>query len=235
MPVTPRSSAAFGAAVPSEAHALDACRAALALRSLVETRAAGSARLRIGIDSGEAVVTHGPTGVTVTGMLPRHAHQITQALRGAVIALSDEAAANAGGYVSFSAIRPINLTGGRRGRRIFELKAMRQGRSRWQLRADRRLTAFTGRSAEMDLLMRCLGACCRGPGPGDLRLRRARRRQVAAGAGVPLALSCPGGGERRGGRARVRSRDPLRPGSPSSRGLARARRGRRPGVSRQPT
>ncbi len=151
---------AFGAVTPTEVHVVDACRAALALRDLVAERTEGSARLRVGIDTGDAVLR----GLVVGGALPRRARQLNQALRSAVIALSDEAAAAAGGYLSFSAIRSHDIAGGRRGRRIFELKGLRDAPSRWHMRAERRLTAFTGRTAELELMMRCLGMATAGQG-----------------------------------------------------------------------
>ena len=203
--------AAFGAACPSEVHAVDACRAALALRRLVDTESEGSARLRVGIDSGDAVVRDEGGHVALTGLLPRRTRQITQALRSAIIGLSDEAAAAAGGYVSFSTIRPIDLSGDRRGRRVFELRALRDAPSRWHLRVERRLTAFTGRAAEMALLEQCLAQAATGrgaavfvsgePGIGKSRLaheflgrcRRQPTQTIEAGAlefdrNVPFAL-----------------------------------------------
>lgn len=157
-----RLTAAFGADLPSEVHAVDACRAALVLRALVDSASEGSARVRIGIDTGDALVSGG--ALPIAALLPRRARQMTQSLRGAVVALSDEAAAAAGGYVAFSAIRPLDLAGGRRDRRMFELQEVRSGASRWRLRAERRLTAFTGRAAEIELMSACMSHALSGQG-----------------------------------------------------------------------
>ncbi|WP_216665297.1 alpha/beta fold hydrolase [Pseudoruegeria sp. HB172150] len=148
-----RAVVAFGIASPSEVHAVQACRAALEIREMVEERSDGAVRVRQGIDAGPLVVRESAAGLDATGVVIRRARQITEALRSSRVALSDEATYEAGAYCSFSAIRSVDLAGSR-GRRIFELKEIRSAPSRWHLRLERRLSAFVGRELETAALDR---------------------------------------------------------------------------------
>ena len=55
----------FGAGLPTEDHALQACRAALAVKAAVQNAGDSQLRLCIGLDSGETVLRPAPTGDAV--------------------------------------------------------------------------------------------------------------------------------------------------------------------------
>ena len=77
--------AVFGAAHATEEHAYLACRAALAAKSVVDVQSEGTARLRAGIDTGEALLRRRHDDIRapleVVGAPPRAAAQLMRALR----------------------------------------------------------------------------------------------------------------------------------------------------------
>ncbi|MDF2235463.1 AAA family ATPase [Albimonas sp. CAU 1670] len=167
--------AAFGAAAPSETHALQACFAALALREAV--RGAGEAAVRVLVDAGEAIV--GADG-TVAGPPLRRARKLAPILPEGVVGLTARAADAVG-----PCARREEIAGAAPAlaeRRVTALVAVEPNPSRWRLRAGRRATEFVGRAPELAQLAQHLEDARRGrgravliladPGAGKSRLAR---------------------------------------------------------------
>ncbi|EKV29494.1 hypothetical protein C882_0316 [Caenispirillum salinarum AK4] len=160
----------FGAPVAQEGHAWQACRAALAIRDAVSVQSGGSARMRAGIDTGEAVVRGSGTlaafsgGLEVAGAPVRLARTLTGCLRRAAIAATDRARSAAGGSVRTEPLPRSECPGWSRDRPVFEVLEENRALTRWHLRAGRILTPMVGRETELQLLIRALGRARAGHG-----------------------------------------------------------------------
>ncbi|HUF87898.1 MAG TPA: alpha/beta fold hydrolase [Thermohalobaculum sp.] len=144
--------AVFGAREASEVHAVFAARAALAVRAEIERVSGGRARARLALDAGEAIVSHGPGGLGVSGPVLRNARRLTHALRRAVVAATDRVRASAGGYVRVEPLHRNEHPGFAATQPVHEVLALNSALSRWYLRARRGLTRFVGRHAEIELM-----------------------------------------------------------------------------------
>lgn len=162
--------ALFGAPVAREGHAWQACRAALSTRDAVEHLSQGGARLRAGIDTGEAVVRGSGSfaafagGLEVAGAPVRLARTLSGCLRRAAIAVTDRARTAAGGSVRTEPLPRADCPGWSRDRPVFEVLEENRALSRWHLRAGRSLTPLVGRETELQLLSRALGRARAGHG-----------------------------------------------------------------------
>jgi class 3 adenylate cyclase len=174
--------AVFGAARATEEHAYLAARAALAAKSVVDVQSEGTARLRAGIDTGEALLRRHPddlrTPLEVVGAPPRAAALLMRALRRAIIAATVRARQAAGGYVSMERLQPDDFIHSVKTDHAYELLGENTALSRWHLRANQGLTALVGRQVEIDLLRQAWQRVREGTGRLVERRRRARRRQV---------------------------------------------------------
>jgi DNA-binding SARP family transcriptional activator len=96
-------------------HAATACRAALAVKSIIEAESAGSVRVRAGLDSGEVIVRarrDGQAGrIEVTGAASRTADRLVQSLRRGLLALTDRTHAVAAGLVETRVLPRSELYG----------------------------------------------------------------------------------------------------------------------------
>jgi DNA-binding SARP family transcriptional activator len=96
-------------------HAVVACRAALAVKSIVEAESAGSVRVRAGLDSGEVIVRtrrDGQAGrIEVTGAALRTADRLVQSLRRGLLALTDRTHLVAAGLVATRVLARSELYG----------------------------------------------------------------------------------------------------------------------------
>jgi predicted ATPase/pimeloyl-ACP methyl ester carboxylesterase/DNA-binding SARP family transcriptional activator len=148
--------AVFGAAHATEEHAYLACRAALAAKSVVDVQSEGTARLRAGIDTGDALLRRRlddpRKALEVVGAPPRSAAQLMRALRRAIIAATARARQAAGGYVRMERLAPDDFIHAVRTAHTHELLGENTALSRWHLRANQGLTALVGRQVELDLL-----------------------------------------------------------------------------------
>ena len=148
--------AVFGAARATEDHAYLACRAALAAKSVVDAHAAGTARVRAGIDTGEALLRrrsdNPAAALDVTGAPPRAAAQLMRALSRATIAATPRARQAAGGYVSMERMASDDFIHAIRTETAYELLGENTALSRWHLRANQGLTSLVGRQIELDLM-----------------------------------------------------------------------------------
>ncbi|MCL5776250.1 alpha/beta fold hydrolase [Limibaculum sp. FT325] len=145
--------AVFGAGEPTEVHGVLAARAALAMQAELRRNAPGTTRLRIALDTGEAIVGRDARGqVSLSGPPLRHARRLAEALRRPVIAASDRLRASVGGYVRLAPLEQDEHPGFARGQRTHEVLALNSALSRWHLRAHETLTRFVGREAEVQTL-----------------------------------------------------------------------------------
>jgi pimeloyl-ACP methyl ester carboxylesterase/DNA-binding SARP family transcriptional activator len=148
--------AVFGAAHATEEHAYLACRAALAAKSVVDVQSEGTARLRAGIDTGEALLRRHHADprkpMEVVGAPPRAAAQLMRALRRAIIAATTRARQAVGGYVRMERMAAEDFLHAVATDHTYELLGENTALSRWHLRANQGLTMLVGRQVELDLL-----------------------------------------------------------------------------------
>jgi DNA-binding SARP family transcriptional activator/predicted ATPase len=169
--------ALFGAPLAHEDHAVRACYAALAMREAIASLAERPLDLRVGINSGEAVVrtigSESARHYDAIGPVSRLAGRIDSALAPGEIGLTADTARRAEGFVELSPVQLKRLEDVAESVELFTLRAKAALRLRWDARSARELTQFVGREAEMVRL-------------GDLLERAARGSgQVAAIVGDP--------------------------------------------------
>jgi DNA-binding SARP family transcriptional activator/predicted ATPase len=164
--------ALFGAPLAQEDHAVRACYAALAMMETIPPL-----DVRIGVHSGEAVVrtigSERTRHYDAVGPVPRLARHLDAALAPGEIGLTADAARRAEGFVRTEALGDRRFDGVPEPVPVFALRGKTALRLRWEARAARELTDFTGREAEISRLAELLGLAARGSG------------QVVAVAGEP--------------------------------------------------
>jgi DNA-binding SARP family transcriptional activator len=116
--VTAAASSGITALFDSEAcgnHARTACRAALAVKSIVEAESAGSVRVRAGLDSGDVIVRSRRDGhagrIEVSGPASRTADRLVQSLRRGLLALTDRTHAAAADLIETRVLPRSELYG----------------------------------------------------------------------------------------------------------------------------
>ena len=101
-----------------------ACRAALAVKSIIESESAGSVRIRAGLDSGEVIVRYRRHGQTerleVAGAALQSADRLVQSLRRGLLALTERTRSRASGLVATRLLPRSELFGFGR-EQIYEL------------------------------------------------------------------------------------------------------------------
>jgi len=101
-----------------------ACRAALAVKSIIESESAGSVRVRAGLDSGEVIVRYRRHGqaerIEVAGAALQTADRLVQSLRRGLLALTDRTQLRAAGLVTTRLLPRSELFGFGR-EQIYEL------------------------------------------------------------------------------------------------------------------
>ena len=116
--------ALFGSAA-CDNHAAVACRAALAVKSIIEAESAGSVRVRAGLDSGEVIVRYRRHGTTerieVAGAAVRTAERLVHSLRRGVLALTDRTQLVAAGLVDTSLLPRSELARFGRDGQVYQL------------------------------------------------------------------------------------------------------------------
>lgn len=142
----------FGVGASSEDHAIQSCRAALALAGLGR-RGLPPIGLRVGLDSGEAVVRRerSASGMRAEahGAVLRTARQLAQALRRDTIACSERVRDAAGPAMKFVSLAASDVDAGRLPGQGLELVGENKMASRWHLRRARGLTPMIGREHEL--------------------------------------------------------------------------------------
>lgn len=162
--------ALFGAPIASEDHAVQACSAALAMRTAVEelNRATGrNIAIRIGINSGEVVIHSIGNNLAMNydavGRSVHLAARMEETARPGKILLTAATHDLAKGFVSVRPLGLISVKGVSEAVDVFELTAMRI-RTRWQVRSARGLSVLVGRQHELHKLRNSLEDAAAGNG-----------------------------------------------------------------------
>lgn len=156
---------AFGATSALEQHCVRACRAARAIRDAAPSFADGTVKVRIGIDSGEALVQSAADGrIRIVGAMVKAATRLAGALRRDTVALTARARESAGGFVTAVRMHRSDSPGLARDETVFELLAENKALSRWYLRSAQGLTPLIGRAGELERLASAWQAARNGQG-----------------------------------------------------------------------
>lgn len=162
--------ALFGAPIASEDHAVQACGAALAMRTAVEklNRATGrNIAIRIGMNSGEVVIHSIGNNLAMNydavGRSVHLAARMEETARPGKILLTAATHDLAKGFISVRPLGLISVKGVSEPLDVFELTAMRI-RTRWQVRSARGLSVLVGRQNELHKLRSSLEDALAGNG-----------------------------------------------------------------------
>jgi class 3 adenylate cyclase/tetratricopeptide (TPR) repeat protein len=160
--------ALFGAPIASEEHAVQACRAALAMRAAAAALSLRrSVSIRIGINSGQVVIHSIGSNVTMTyGAVGKTVHlaaRMEELAAPGTILLSAATRDLAKGNIAAVSKGSALVKGLEESVDIFELLAMRT-RTRWQVRSSRGLSELVGRQTEVDVLRESLNKAAEGQG-----------------------------------------------------------------------
>lgn len=151
--------AIWGAPVAIEDHALRACRAALALKSSIEAASGGQVRVRIGLDTGEAIIrpdrNEGRGRFEAVSNVVRRAGQLAAALRRPAVAVTCATRELAGGAMKVEKLDGALASSPGLGERVYELLAENRALCRWHLRSGQGLTRLVGRATELAMLSEC--------------------------------------------------------------------------------
>ena len=109
-------------------HAISACRAALAIKSRLESQSEGTVRVSIGLDTGEVTIRHRQRVATrqieVNGVAVRMAARLARSLRRAVVAVTDRIRAEASNSIDTMRLTQSDLTRFGRDEPAYELKSV---------------------------------------------------------------------------------------------------------------
>jgi class 3 adenylate cyclase/tetratricopeptide (TPR) repeat protein len=146
----------FGAPVASEEHAVQACRAALAMRAAAaKLSLKTNVAIRIGINSGQVVIHFIGSNVTMTyGAVGKTVHlaaRMEELAAPGTIFLSSATHDLAKGHIVAASRGTAIVKGLEEAVETFELVAMRT-RTRWQVRSSRGLSDLVGRHTELEIL-----------------------------------------------------------------------------------
>ena len=144
----------FGASRTLEDHAVQACRAALAMRSAMATDSSGGELgLSACLDAGEVLVRTGAGGeVETVGPPIQAAARLVHLLPGGMIAVTPDVFDRTAGYFRYADPQDFGPKNAAGPVALRELRGATQARTRWDLTAARGLDAFIGRSAETAVL-----------------------------------------------------------------------------------
>jgi class 3 adenylate cyclase/tetratricopeptide (TPR) repeat protein/ribosomal protein L40E len=176
--------ALFGAPLAHEDHAVRACYAALRMQESVKQYAEGvrrergvTIRIRVGLNSGEVVVRAIGSDLhmdyTAVGQTTHLAARMEQLADPGSILMTPDTLALAEGFVQVTALGLMAVKGLLAPVEVYELTGVSAVRSRLQAAAERGLSRFVGRDAELEQLRRALEQAGQGRG------------QVAAVVGEP--------------------------------------------------
>src|SRR5262245_13161958 len=155
----------FGALDSLDDHALAACRAALVIRQSAKTTSQVSLPVRIGIHTGEVIVSPGEAGNSVIGATVHLASRLEQAAEPNTILLSEDVYQAVSGAVEAQPRGKLTFKGFDQPVATWELVEV-EHRSRWNTRASLGLTPYCGRSRERALLKSFLEQTKQGTGRG---------------------------------------------------------------------
>jgi class 3 adenylate cyclase/tetratricopeptide (TPR) repeat protein len=162
--------ALFGAPIATEDHAVQACRAAMAMqaaiRELNRTRTSNIS-LRIGINSGHVVIHSIGSNLMMNydavGKTVHLAARMEELAASNGIMLTGATQKLAKGFIVAESRGAVTLKGVTEPVEAFELKGM-HSTTRWQARSSQGLNALVGRQAELDTLRELLGRAANGNG-----------------------------------------------------------------------
>jgi class 3 adenylate cyclase/tetratricopeptide (TPR) repeat protein len=202
--------ALFGAPVAHEDHAVRACYAALRMQETLaqysdEVRRSHGVPLliRVGVNSGEVVVRSVGSDFhmdyTAVGAATHLAAQMEQLARPGSVLVTAETLKLAEGFVQVKPVRQVPVKGLATPIDVYELIGVDRPRSRLEAVAERGLTRFVDREAELELLRRARDRTAAGhgqvvgvvgePGVGKTRLFYEFMRQASMEGWVVLATS----------------------------------------------
>ncbi|HYI69936.1 MAG TPA: alpha/beta fold hydrolase [Skermanella sp.] len=139
----------FGASRTLEDHAVQACRAALAMRSAI----VGELGLSACLDAGEVLVRTGAGGeVETIGPAIQAAARLVHLLPAGMMAVTPDVFDRTAGYFRYADPQDFDLKNAAGPVALRELRGATRARTRWDLTAARGLDAFIGRSPELAVL-----------------------------------------------------------------------------------
>jgi tetratricopeptide (TPR) repeat protein len=157
----------FGVGAIAEDHAIQSCRAALALTELNKLES-GAGGLRIGLDSGEAILRRAQFGTSVkieaTGAVVRTARHLAQALKRNGVACSGRMRDVAGASMLTATLSLDDLDASRAIGSCYELLGENKVKSRWHLRRSTGLVPMVGRGHELLFLREAYAQVSSGAG-----------------------------------------------------------------------
>jgi class 3 adenylate cyclase len=206
--------ALFGAPDAQEDAPLRACRAGWAIHerlaaaaSAIETKHGVRPQMRVGINSGLAVVTHiraesGP--VTALGDTVNLASRLQALAEPGTVYLSEATQRLVQGLVETTFVGVHAIKGKAEPQKVYRVDAIRQGAARFEAALARGLSAYVGRAREMDVLERALDRARRElrvidvvgePGMGKSRLLHEFKQRIGKGQAFILTGSCSPDGQ----------------------------------------
>ena len=165
--------ALFGAPLAHEDHAVRACYASLRMQETVKEYAqevrrteALSIQIRVGLNSGEAVVRAigSDLQLDAVGQTAHLGARMEQLATPGSILMTSDTLRLAEGYVRATSLGPVNIKGLPEPVEVYELTGAGTARTRLQAAALRGLTRFVGREAEVEHLSRGLAQADAGHG-----------------------------------------------------------------------
>ncbi len=162
--------ALFGAPIASEDHALQACRAALAIRAAIaelNQTMGNDIAVRVGMNSGQVVIHSITNNLAINyeavGKTVHLAARMEEIAGSGSIVLTGATYELAKGFITVSPHRFVTVKGLSEPVETFELTAMRT-RTRWQVRSARGLSVFVGRQTELRRIRNALENAATGNG-----------------------------------------------------------------------
>jgi class 3 adenylate cyclase/tetratricopeptide (TPR) repeat protein len=157
--------ALFGAPLAHEDHAVRACYAALRMQERASHQGTEARRthganvkIRVGLNSGEVVVRAIGSDLhmdyTAVGQTTHLAARMEQIADPGAIAITPETLALVEGYVAVKSLGPVPVKGLAAPVEVYEVMGAGPARTRLQASAQRGLTRFVGRDAELEQLRR---------------------------------------------------------------------------------
>ena len=207
--------AIFGAPVAFEDAPLRACRAALSIHErlavaagALETEFGVSPRLRIGINTGLAVVGRVQAGedasVTVLGDTVNLASRLQTLAEPGTVLLSEETHRLVRGLIEANYTGSHSIKGKSEAQKVYRLDAIRHGVARFEAAVSRGLSTYVGRERELEVLERGFAEAhnqlhvidiMAEPGMGKSRLLHEFRLRIERQRTFILSGSCSSDGQ----------------------------------------
>ena len=206
--------ALFGAPQALEDAPLRACRAGLliherlaAVAPAIEAKQGVRPQMRIGVNSGPAVVTqiHGESAaMTALGDTVNLASRLQTLAEPGTVYLSEATQRLVQGMVETTFAGAHVIKGKAEPQRVYRLDSIRQGATRFEAAVGRGLSAYVGRERELELLGRALAEARLGlrvvdivaePGIGKSRLLHEFRQRIGKERAFILSGSCSPDGQ----------------------------------------